>query len=204
MNTDPNVNLESDDAAEHVYEGEVVLETDIELERLSPSDLGLDVPDDADAAQQMLLREIRRARNDADEYLDTLQRLAADFENFRKRAARDQRSVVDHAAQRVIEQLLPALDSFDAAMAVEAQSPTEEKLLEGMRGTHTQLLDILGKEGLSIIPTMGEPFDPAVHEAVAGPSGDGDGDLVVAQEMRRGYKLGSRVVRPALVMVDHA
>lgn len=200
---DTNINPEPS-TDDEVYEGEVVLETDIELEHLSPSDLGIDMPDDPDQAQQTLLREIRMARGDASEYLETLQRLAADFENFRKRSARDQKSVVEHASQRVIEQLLPALDSFDAAMAVDPQTPTEEKLLEGMRSTHSQLLDILGKEGLQVIATAEQPFDPAVHEAVAGPQSDGEGALMVAQELRRGYILGARVLRPSLVTVDHA
>lgn len=187
-----------------IVEGVEVLEPELELEHLTPADLGLDVPDDPSGAEQVFLRAVYTARSDANEYLETLQRLAADFENFRKRSAREQHAIVEHASQRVIAQLLPTLDSFDAALAIEPQSPTEEKLLDGMRGTHVQMLDSLSKEGLEVIPAVGEPFDPAFHEAVSGPTSSGEGDLIVSQELRRGYRLGSRVVRPSLVMVEHA
>lgn len=200
MNDDPTLVPEQDE----VLEGEVVFELGSELEHLTPTDLGLEMPDDPRDAEQVMLRAIHTARADADEYLETLQRLAADFENFRKRAARDQSSIVEHASQRLIQQLLPTLDSFDGALAIEAQTPTEEKLLDGMRGTYSLLMDALGKEGLEVIAAQGEPFDPAVHEAVSGPTEAGEGQLVVSQELRRGYRLGSRVLRPSLVMVEHA
>lgn len=200
MNDDTTVNPELDE----VLEGEVVRELDVEIARLKPTDLGLEMPDDPAEAEQVMLRAIHTARADADEYLETLQRLAADFENFRKRSARDQSSIVEHASQRLIHQLLPTLDSFDGALSIEAQTPTEEKLLDGMRGTYSLLMEALAKEGLEVIAAGGEPFDPAVHEAVSGPTEAGDGQLVVSQELRRGYRLGSRVIRPSLVMVEHA
>ncbi len=102
------------------------------------------------------------------------------------------------AAQRVVQALLPVLDSFDQAFAHQAQTPGEEQVLAGVRGTFHQLMDVLSKEGLEIIPATGEGFDPQVHEAVAG---GGEGDLVVAQELRRGYTLKGRVLRPAMVVV---
>ena len=72
-----------------------------------------------------------------------------------------------------------------------------------MRGTHAQLMEILSGEGFEPIAAVGAPFDPAVHEAVAGPQGDGDGALIVGQELRRGYTLRGRVLRPSLVVVEH-
>jgi molecular chaperone GrpE len=168
---------------------------------LTAAELGLELPDDPDAAQALLLRELAEARAEASEYLETLQRVAADFENYRKRVERDQVENVLRASQRLVEKLLPTLDAFDAALAYEPQTPPEEKLLDGMRGTHSQLMDALGKEGVAAIPAAGEPFDPAVHEAVAG---GGDGDLHVAQELRRGYTLQGRVLRPSLVIVEEA
>ncbi len=165
------------------------------------AELGLELPHDAVEAQALLLRELAEARGEASEYLETLQRVAADFENYRKRVERDQIENVLRASQRLIEKLLPTLDAFDAALAYEPQTPAEDKLLDGMRGTHAQLMDTLGKEGLAAIAAVGEPFDPAVHEAVAG---GGDGDLAVAQELRRGYTMQGRVVRPTLVIVEEA
>jgi molecular chaperone GrpE len=167
------------------------------------SDLGIDLPDDGEEAQTLLLRALVESRQEAGEYLTMMQRVAADFENYRKRVERDHAENTRRASQRVVERLLPALDSFDAAIAYEARSPAEGKILDGMRGTHTQLLDILAAEGLEPIAAAGERFDPAVHEAVSGPPGEGDGHLVVAQELRRGYTMKGRVVRPSLVAVEH-
>jgi molecular chaperone GrpE len=167
-------------------------------------DLGLELPEDPDEAQAVLLRELAEARQEAGEYLETMQRVAAEFENYRKRTLRDQAENVERASQRVIEALLPTLDSFDAALAHEPTSPVEEKILEGMRGTYNLMLEALGREGFAPIPAAGVPFDPAFHEAVSGPTAGGDGDLVVSQELRRGYVMRGRVIRPSLVMVEHA
>ncbi len=130
--------------------------------------------------------------------LDDLQRVAAEFENFRRRSERTQQEMTTWASQRLVAALLPVLDSFEGAFEHAAQSPSEELLLSGVQSTFHQLMEVLEREGLTAIPTDGEPFDPTVHEAVAGGAGE---DLVVSSEMRRGYTLGERVLRPALVAV---
>ena len=163
-----------------------------------PGLLGLELPDDQEQAVGVLLDALATARAAADSYLEDLQRVAAEYENYRKRAARERDEIVALAAQRLVQDLLPVLDSFDQAVAHRPQTPGEEQLLTGVRGTCQQLRDILAKEGLEAIPTLGETFDPEVHEAVAGAAGD---DLVVAQEFRRGYTLKGRVLRAAMVMV---
>ena len=167
-----------------------------------PAELGLVLPDDADEAVDMLLTEVHEARGEASSYLDDLRRVAADFDNYRKRAIREQQATIERASERVVRELLPVLDSFDAALAIEAQTETEEKLLSGMRGTYNQLLEVLTKEGLEIIPTWDEPFDPEIHEAVMSPS-EGEGRLVVTKELRRGYRLKGKVLRAALVAVEY-
>jgi len=166
-------------------------------------ELGLELPEDPDEAQALLLRELSEARQEAGEQLEMLQRVAADFDNYRRRVERDQAENVERASQRVIESLLPTLDAFDAAAAFEPQTPTEQNTLDGMVSTRAQLLETLGREGFELIPAAGEPFDPKVHEAVSGP-GDGEGDLVVDAELRRGYVMRGRVIRPSLVTVKHA
>ena len=165
------------------------------------ADLGLDLPADPAEREQQLLHELAVARSEASEYLDTLQRVAAEFDNYRKRVERDQSETVLRASQRLVESMLPTLDAFDAALGYDAQTPAEEKIVAGMRGTHTQLMDTLQREGFAAIEAEGPDFDPAVHEAVAG---GGDGHLVVAQELRKGYTLQGRVIRPTLVMVEEA
>jgi len=203
-----------EEAAEHLLDDASAVEGDVtvpsepdaagpaETEEVTPEELGLELPVDPDETRRILLRELAFARAEADEYLDNLRRLAADFENYRKRVERDQVENVKRASERIVAALLPVLDSFDAAFAFEAQTPAEEKLLEGFRSTYQQLLDALRREGLEVIPAVGRPFDPAIHEAVAAPAG-GDGELVVVEELRRGYMLHDRVIRPALVRVDH-
>jgi molecular chaperone GrpE len=170
---------------------------------IDPAALGIELPEDPAEAQQLLLHGLIAAKSEGAEYFETMQRVAAEFDNFRKRADRDRTELVNRATQRLLTDMLPTLDSFDAAVAYEPQTPAEEKILAGMRGTRTLLLDLLKGEGLEAISTEGATFDPAVHEAVSGPMGDGEGELVVTNELRRGYTLGAMVLRAALVTVDH-
>jgi molecular chaperone GrpE len=163
----------------------------------------IELPEDAEDAVPVLLAALAAAQAEAAGYLETVQRVAAEFDNFRKRTVREREDIVDRASQRLIERLLPTLDSFDAALAYEPQTDGESKLLTGMRDTHRLLMEALAEDGFAPIEASGVPFDPAVHEAVMGPGGDGDGDMIV-REMRRGYTLRGRVVRAALVAVEHA
>lgn len=158
------------------------------------------LPDDPTAAIEQLMAEVEQMRRAEAERVEDLQRLAAEFDNFRKRVVRERQDIADFASQRLVEAMLPVLDSFDGAFTHEPQTPAEEQLLSGFRSTYQQLIDVLGREGLEVVPAVGEAFDPAIHEAVSGVTGD---HLVVAEEMRRGYSLRGRVIRPALVAVEH-
>jgi molecular chaperone GrpE len=171
------------------------VETDAEAESLIPD---LQLPDDPAAAVQVLASALDEAWKSEATHLDDLRRVAAEFDNFRKRSMRDQQEMTERASQRVVEALLPVLDSFDGAFSHEAQSPSEESLLAGVQSTFHQLMEVLSGEGLAAIATDGETFDPTVHEAVAGGGGD---DLVITSELRRGYTMQDRVIRPALVAV---
>jgi molecular chaperone GrpE len=159
-----------------------------------------DLPDDPAEAIELLQEALAEARQNTDAHLDDLKRLAADFENYRRRARRELDEVVELSSQRVVASLLPILDTFDQAFAHETQNPGEEQVLSGMRHTFHQLMEVLANEGLEMIPTDGD-FDPAFHEAI---SGGGDGDLIVAEVVRPGYSLGGRVLRPAMVIVASA
>ena len=181
----------------------------------SPAEIEINqdgLPEDPAEARDFLMAELEKVRTDflelsaiaipreeADEYLNDLKRVAADFENFRKRTERDMLENAARASQRVLESLLPVLDSFDLAVAQEPETDAEATLLKGVLGTRQQLLNTLAKEGLEPIPSVGELFDPEVHEA-ARVIGDAE-PLVVVAEMRRGYRLGGRVIRAALVVV---
>ncbi len=184
-----------------VFEAEIVESVEL-VAPPSAESLGLLLPDDPEEARTILLHELADARGESGEMLDSIQRLAAEFENYRKRTERDQVDNVQRAGQRVIESLLPALDSFDAALAIEATSDAEHRMLEGMRGTHALVIEALAREGCEPIEAVGQPFDPALHEAVS--VVPGDGDQVVQQELRKGYLMRGRVIRPSLVIVGHA
>lgn len=97
---------------------------------------------------------------------------------------------------------MPVLDTFDAAVAVEADTDGERRILAGMINTREQLLKALEAEGLEVIPTVGEPFDPGIHEPVGAPAGSDR--LLVSEELRRGYRVRDRVLRAALVVLEAA
>lgn len=165
-----------------------------------PHSLGLELPEDKDEAIDMLLREVANARDEASTYLDDLKRVAADFDNYRKRTTRDSSEMFERATEKVVRSLMPVLDTFDAAVDAEPKTDTEKQLYSGMLNTREQLLNALKDQGLEVISTIDEAFDPEVHEPVGAP--DRDGDLVVAQELRRGYRLNGKVLRAALVVVE--
>lgn len=183
-------------------DGEIVEAEIVDDDRL-PLEVDVDLPDDPAQAVPVLLSALAMSRAETASYLDAMQRVAAEFDNFRKRAARERDDIVDRASQRLIEKLLPTLDSFVAALAYEPQTEGETRLLAGLGDTHRLLMDALAEDGFEPIDANDVPFDPAVHEAVTGPTGDGDGDLMVS-ELRRGYLLRGRVIRAALVAVRHA
>ena len=188
------------------------------------AEMSLVLPEDPAAARDLLVEELAIARQDtqtiledlqqvtadfddfrskavpqdeAQEYLDDLRRVAADFENFRKRTQREMAENIERASQRVVRGLLPVLDSFDLAVAHEPATDSEANLLGGVNSTRQQLLDAIAREGLEVIPSVGEDFDPEVHEAVT-MEGTPEHPVVIG-EMRRGYTLRGRVLRAALV-----
>lgn len=163
-------------------------------------DLGIELPEDSGEAITMLLELVAESRDEATSYLDDLKRVAADFDNFRKRTMREQSAVLDRAAERVIQKLLPALDSFDAALSIKVESDPGKQLMAGMERTREQLLNALAEEGLTVVPTVGEKFDPEVHEPVGAPTGNGM--PIVNEELRRGYVLNERLIRAALVTLE--
>ena len=134
-----------------------------------------------------------------DEVIDDLKRVAADFDNYRKRALRDQEALVARAHERLVKELLPVLDDLERAL-VAAEEHEEARLEEGVLLVHRELRDALAKEGLVEIETGGE-FDPHVHEALLTQPSDED-DGAILQVIQKGYRLGDRVLRPARVVVS--
>jgi molecular chaperone GrpE len=143
--------------------------------------------------------DVAKLAAERDEYLDLAQRVQADFENYRKRAAREQERLVAHAHERLVRELLPVLDDLERALEA-AERHEEAQLVEGVKLVERSLRDALRKEGLAEIQTEGA-FDPHVHEALLTQPSDGAEAGSVLEVVQRGYRLGDKVVRPARVIV---
>jgi len=152
----------------------------------------------ADAPKDTIEERLAALEAEKDEYLNDLKRVAAEFENYRKRVTRDQERLVARAHERLVKELLPVLDDLERALAA-AEEHEEAKLEEGVRLVHRELKAALDREGLAQIETDGS-FDPHVHEALlTQPSEAEEGSVL--EVLQKGYKLGDRVLRPARVVV---
>ena len=149
-------------------------------------------------AEPTLEEQVAALEAERDEHLNDLKRVAAEFENYRKRAARDQESLVARAHERLVKELLPVLDDLERALAA-AEEHEEAKLEEGVRLVQRELAAALQREGLAEIDTDGQ-FDPHVHEALLSQPSDAEEGSVI-EVVQKGYTLGDRVVRPARVVV---
>ncbi len=130
---------------------------------------------------------------------DSYLRLAADFDNYRKRVAREHAQLTRRANERLLNELLPVLDDLERALEAAAQHE-EAKLEEGVQLVHQSLSALLERHGLTEIEANG-PFDPHVHEALLAQPGDGAEEGSVLQVLQKGYRLGEHVLRPARVIV---
>lgn len=142
--------------------------------------------------------DFERLKTERDQLLDRLARLQAEFENARKRADRDRVSDRDFATANVVEQFLPVLDNFELALKADG---TAEQLRSGVDLIVKKMEDVLHQLHVQPIPAVGEEFDPRHHEALGTVERDDLPDQHVAEEIRRGYKLRQRLLRPALVRV---
>lgn len=152
--------------------------------------------------ERLILGRLAETEAKRDEYLADLQRLAADFDNYRKRAAREQQAFAARAHERLVAKLLPVLDDLERALDA-AEHHEEAKLAEGVALTRSSLVSTLASEGLVEIDAAGA-FDPHVHEALmTQPAGELEPGQIV-QVVQRGYLLGDVVLRPARVIVAAA
>jgi molecular chaperone GrpE len=155
-----------------------------------------------EAAEERVQEDpLAAAEAKAQQHLDDLKRLAADFDNYRKRVAREQAALSARAAERLVKELLPIVDDLERALEA-AEEHEEAKLEEGVRLVHRQLASVLEREGLAEIETDGK-FDPHVHEALLSQPSEAEEGSVI-EVMQKGYRLGDRVLRPARVIVAAA
>jgi molecular chaperone GrpE len=175
--------------------GRAEVEAELDPERELPA---ADGSDDmvATAAADVELQKLKAER---DSLVDRLARLQAEFENARKRAAREQQDFRDYALTDALRTLLPVLDSFERALQVGAGERSE--IRNGVELIYKQLQDAFVKLGLRPIPAKGEPFDPRLHEGIEMVETSDFPDHQVIEELQKGYKLKDRLLRPAMVKV---
>jgi len=149
-------------------------------------------PQDLDPA------ELKQQR---DEYYDRLVRKTAEFDNYRKRTDRERIQLSEAAAADLLEELLPLVDDMERALKADPGSDGAEAIRRGVELIHKQLVETLRKRGVTPIDALGADFDPHFHMAVSHEPADGRREGEVVEEFRRGYMLGDRLLRPAMVKV---
>ncbi len=196
---------ENNVSADKAANGSTVLDVEYPQAELPAAESGDTEPSAADAsaaepagAETTSRMEMEQLRGERDQLLDRVARLQAEFENARKRAERERQEFRDYATGNVVEQFLPVLDNFALALK---STGTAEQLRSGVELIVKQMEEVL--RGLQVTPiaTVGELFDPRLHEALGSVERDDLPDQHIAEEIRRGYKLRDRLLRPAMVRV---
>ena len=149
--------------------------------------------------------ETAALKAEADRYRDQALRAAADLENFRKRMIREKEEAIRFANSGILEKLLPILDNFELGLDAargDTATPGTKGIVDGFSMVHRQLGDFLVSSGLQPIDAVGQPFDPKLHEALAHETDASQEDGIVLRQMRRGYRLADRLIRPSSVIVN--
>ena len=137
-------------------------------------------------------------KQDYDELDDRYKRILAEFENFKKRSAKEREGLYNSILSDVIEVILPVVDNLENAAKVETK---DESYKQGVELVLKQFKDVLTSKGIEEIKAVGETFDPSLHEAVSSVQDDTKGEKEIVQEYRKGYKIGNRVIRHSMVVV---
>lgn len=148
-----------------------------------------------------LEEQLAKAKEEAAGYLDDLQRIQAEFDNYRKRTVREQTRLTEIGSLALIAQLLGVLDNFDLAVAAAEETKDFDRMVKGVKMVYDQFKEVLATSGLERIEAEGRRFDPRLHEAALESPGDGSGVSVVSDVLRNGYQFKGRVLRPAMVKV---
>lgn len=146
--------------------------------------------------------ELDVLQKEKDEVFERLLRVQAEYDNFRRRTQKEKEADRKYRSQSLITDLLPIVDNFERALQMEVNDEAAKKFVDGIKMVYRQLSDALEKEGVEIIATEGEIFDPHLHQAVVQVEDDQYESNVVVEELQKGYKLKDRVIRPAMVKVN--
>jgi len=157
---------------------------------------------EAKAAEQTEESLLTQLQGDIERFRDHALRTQADFDNFRKRAAREKDDAIKYANASFLERLIPILDNFELGLNAARGSAANSPILAGMDMVAKQLFDFLISCGVEAVNAEGQPFDPNLHEAVAQEESATVADGVVIRQLRKGYKLRDRLLRPSTVVVS--
>ncbi len=155
---------------------------------------------------EMEIERLRREVPKKDEELRSLNdkylRICADFENYKKRNMKEQMESARYANEKILKELLPAIDNLERAILHSKETSDLKGLVEGVELTYKQFLDSLGRFGVKVVQSIGEPFDPSRHQALGQVESDKHDENIVIQELQKGYLLEDRILRPALVNIS--
>ncbi|RXI99389.1 nucleotide exchange factor GrpE [Anaerobacillus alkaliphilus] len=188
-----------DQAKQQLNDEQIEVQEDVAVETVT------DQSNEVETEQVLLSEEeqkIQALQGEVEELNNRLLRVQADYDNFRRRTRQEMEAAAKYRAQGLIEALIPAIDNFDRALGVKVESDDARSLLQGMEMVHRQLTDALQNEGLEVIESVGQNFDPHYHQAVMQVESEDHEPNQVVEELQKGYKLKDRVIRPAMVKVS--
>ncbi|MEC1506878.1 nucleotide exchange factor GrpE [Bacillus haynesii] len=186
---------------EELNEQEELNETEAETAEAEQTAAEADAPAE-DTQTEMLEKQLKELQERLEEKENKLLRVQADFENYKRRARLDLEAAEKYRSQRIISELLPALDNFERALQIDPDNEQTKSLLQGMEMVHRQILEALKNEGVEQIPSVGEQFDPNMHQAVMQVEDEAYESNAVVEELQKGYKFKDRVIRPSMVKVN--
>nr|WP_233254188.1 nucleotide exchange factor GrpE [Salipaludibacillus keqinensis] len=173
-----------------------------EVEEVKQSTEAGEEEEATDGSNDATSDQLKELETKLEETTNRMLRLQADYDNFRRRSKQEKESAAKYRSQSLAESLIPALDNFERAMMIDAQSDETKSLLQGMEMVYRQLKEALANEGIEPIESVGQPFDPHVHQAVMQVESEEYDANIVVEEMQKGYQLKDRVIRPAMVKVN--
>jgi len=171
-------------------------------EEIKPPAEEVEEAQEVDQDMVRMQQELQTARSENAAAADMMLRLAAEMDNYKKRAIKERESLTKYGAQGTVQELLPTLDNLQRAIESASKSKDFDSFLEGVEMIFKQMCDALGRKGVSVIDAVGEIFDPNIHQAVVQITSEEYPENIVAEELQKGYMLHDRVIRPAMVAVS--
>lgn len=162
----------------------------------------VDEEETQEETNESVSEQLTELQNEKDELYQKLLRIQAEYDNYRKRTQREKAADLKYKSQALVTELLPVVDNFERALQAQPKDESSKQFIEGIEMVYRQLEMALINEGVEVIPTVGEEFDPNIHQAVMQVEDEQFDSNVVTEELQKGYKLKDRVIRPAMVKVN--